>query len=428
MLSDEISADQIVAITEFVDIEALPPEDRPTAYIIFGTNQSAPAEITARQYHRGVAPLVIATGGTNRHNGINEAHEFRAILRGRGVPGAAIRIEDTSANTWQNVEFSLPFLREALDAGLTVTAVCKWYHRRAVHILKTLVPDIGPIHVITWEPVYTGKTVTRTDWPHIPNGKRRVVREWEEVSRRVSDGSFAEASRTGGAWRLPDALARSSRHMLKAGSVSRSLRSALPCSKHPMRMGVARRRASWWSVAMTRPDARLGMRYSPSSPVSRWYIQTMLPGVLPTRLSVSRKSTSPSDSRISTPIQPARTPPPGPASPCAPSSANALSSAIGSATWPTVLPVSQLRPDWMSRTAPGHERRFPRAQGPFPTRADVRGARGKPSPAALVEHASDQHDDSRGHALQGRRHHVDVHHSATWQPAGTGHDTPSASS
>lgn len=203
MTSDEISADQVAAITEFVDIEAPPPEGLPTAYVIFGTNQPEPAEIAARQYHHGVASLVIATGGTNRHNGINEAREFRTILLGRGVPDSVIRIEDASANTWQNVEFSLPFLREAIDSGLTVTAVCKWYHRRAVHILKTLVPDIGPIHVITWEPIYAGKTVARTDWPLIPDGKRRVVREWEEVSRRVSDGSFAGASLTDGAWRLP---------------------------------------------------------------------------------------------------------------------------------------------------------------------------------------------------------------------------------
>jgi uncharacterized SAM-binding protein YcdF (DUF218 family) len=202
MISDEISADQVAAITKYVDIEAHPPEGQPTAYIIFGTNQSEPARIAARQYHRGTAPIIIATGGTNRHNGINEAREFMAILTKQDVPDAVIRIEDTSANTWQNVEFSLPFLREALDSGLTVTAVCKWYHRRAVHILKTLIPDIGPIHVITWEPTYAGRVVTRADWPLIFDGKRRVIREWEEVSRRVSDGSFVGASRTDGAWRL----------------------------------------------------------------------------------------------------------------------------------------------------------------------------------------------------------------------------------
>jgi DUF218 domain len=200
MTSEDISAEQIAAITAYVDAEAPPPAGQPTAHIIFGTNQFKPAEIVAERYQRGLAPLVIATGGVNRHNGIVEAREFHRFLIERGVPDTAIRFEDRSANTWQNVEFALPFLREALESGLPVTAVCKWYHRRAVHSLKTLVADIRPFHVITWDPVYDGRPVTRTDWPLIPGGRRRVIREWEEVSRRISDGSFKDATHVDGAW------------------------------------------------------------------------------------------------------------------------------------------------------------------------------------------------------------------------------------
>jgi uncharacterized SAM-binding protein YcdF (DUF218 family) len=201
MTGEDTALEQIAAVTAFVDIEAPPPDDQPTAHIIFGTNQIKPAVIVAERYHHGLAPLVIATGGVNRHNGIIEAHEFRRLLVERGVPEAAIRFEDRSANTWQNIEFSLPFLSEALRSGLSVTAVCKWYHRRAIHILKSLVPDIGQFYAITWEPIYGGELVTRTDWPLIPDGKRRVLREWDEVSRRVSDGSFKEADLIDGAWR-----------------------------------------------------------------------------------------------------------------------------------------------------------------------------------------------------------------------------------
>jgi len=201
MTDKDISAEQISAITAFVDIETLSPDDRPTAHIIFGTNQVKPAAIVAERYHRGLSPLVIATGGVNRHNGIVEGREFRRLLVESGVPSAAIRLEDRSASTWQNVEFALPFLREALKSGLSVTAVCKWYHRRAVHALKTLMPDIGRFHVITWDPIYDGNSVTRADWPLIPGGRRRVIREWEEVSRRVCDGSFKSANLVGGAWR-----------------------------------------------------------------------------------------------------------------------------------------------------------------------------------------------------------------------------------
>jgi uncharacterized SAM-binding protein YcdF (DUF218 family) len=196
----DIPAGQVAEITAFVDIEAPPPPGQPAAHLIFGTNQAEPAVIAAGRYHRGLAPLIIATGGVNRHTHINEAREFHRILTSHGVPDSAIRLEDRSASTWQNVEFALPLLGEALDAGLAITAIAKWYHRRTVHLLKTLVPQIGRVHVITWEPVYDGQLVTRSSWPTSPAGSRRVVREREEVSRRVADGSFAPASITSGAW------------------------------------------------------------------------------------------------------------------------------------------------------------------------------------------------------------------------------------
>ncbi|WP_327587484.1 YdcF family protein [Nonomuraea sp. NBC_00507] len=200
MTDDAITREQIAVITAFVDIEAPPPEGQPTAHILFGTNQVQPVNIAAERYHRGLAPLIIGTGGVNRHNGIVEGRTFHRLLLDRGVPDDVIRYEDRSINTWQNVELALPFLREALTAGLAITAVCKWYHRRAIHALTTLVPDIGGFYAITWEPLYAGKPVTRRDWPGIPDGRRRVLREWEEVPRRVAEGSFKDANLADGAW------------------------------------------------------------------------------------------------------------------------------------------------------------------------------------------------------------------------------------
>lgn len=200
MTSDDLTSETIGQITAYVDIDA-PPPGQPSAVFIFGTNQLAAAELAAERHHRGLAPLIIATGGVNHHNGVIEAREFRAALTRQDVPGDVIRVEDQSANTWQNVEFALPYLKEAVAAGLPVTAICKWYHRRAVHIIKTLAPDIGPLYVITWEPVYENRPVTRTSWPEIPAGKHRVIREQEEVTRRVADDSLKDAALADGAWR-----------------------------------------------------------------------------------------------------------------------------------------------------------------------------------------------------------------------------------
>jgi len=99
------------------------------------------------------------------------------------------------------VEFSLPFLREALKLGLPPTAVSKWYHRRAVHALRTLLPEAAFFYAISWEPVYAGAPVTRDNWPDSPDGRRRVVREWQEVTRRVRDGSYRDATIVDGTWR-----------------------------------------------------------------------------------------------------------------------------------------------------------------------------------------------------------------------------------
>ncbi|MEU3958288.1 YdcF family protein [Streptomyces buecherae] len=199
---DDLPDGQVREITAYVDIDAPPPDELPVALFVFGSNQLKPAEIAAERYHRGTAPLIILTGGVNRHNGVVEARASRGLLLERGVPEAAIRYEDASANTWQNVEFALPHLREALASGLRVAAVGKWYHRRALHGLTTLVPDIRPFHAISWESAYEGQAVTRTNWSRVPIGRRRVVREWEECPRRVGDGSFRDARRGGdGAWR-----------------------------------------------------------------------------------------------------------------------------------------------------------------------------------------------------------------------------------
>lgn len=201
MTGKDLSVEQIREITAFVDIEAPPPQEEPTAHILFGTNQIQPVEIAAKRYHKGLAPLIIATGGTNRHNGIVEGQEFRKLLIERDVPDAAIRCEDRAVNTWQNVEFSLPHLRESLASGLRITAISKWYHRRTLHCLATLIPDVGPLYAMSWDPIYARRPVTRTDWPLVPDGKRRVIREWDEVPRRVADGSFRGVKLIDGAWR-----------------------------------------------------------------------------------------------------------------------------------------------------------------------------------------------------------------------------------
>ena len=156
MSDGELTAEQITLITATVDIEAPPPHE-PTAHLIFGTNQA--------------------------------------------IPATAIRCEDRSANTWQNVEFALPHLREAIASGLPLTAVSKWYHLRAIHVLRTHLPELDPFHAISWEPVYSGAAITRQNWTDTDERRQKVIRDRDEVARKVNDGTYRPAKLVDGAWR-----------------------------------------------------------------------------------------------------------------------------------------------------------------------------------------------------------------------------------
>jgi hypothetical protein len=203
MTEHGLTPEQIAAITAAVDIDAPPPDGKPAAIVLFGTNQlDPPARIAAEYYHRGLAPVIIATGGVNRHNGITEGREFARLLAAAGVPASAVRTEDQSKDTWQNVELALPYLREALGTGLPLVAVSKWFHLRAVFCLRTQLPGAVPLYAIGWEPVYAGTLVTRESWPDIPDGRRRVIRESQEVPRRVAEGSYLPARKKNGTWWL----------------------------------------------------------------------------------------------------------------------------------------------------------------------------------------------------------------------------------
>ena len=203
MTDDELTPQQVATLTAAVDIEAPPPDGEPVALVLFGTNQAAPVQIAAGLYHVGATPLVVATGGVNRHTGIVEGREFARQLTEAGVPGNVIRVEDQSKDTWQNVELSLPHLREALALGLRLTVVSKWYHLRTVYCLATQLPEAAPFYAISWEPVYAGTLVTRASWPKIPDGRRRVLRESREVPRHVAEGTYRAARKADGTWQLP---------------------------------------------------------------------------------------------------------------------------------------------------------------------------------------------------------------------------------
>lgn len=83
-------------------------------------------------YERGLAPIVVVTGGRQPGDRFTEASAAAGYLRGR-VPSEAMRLETSGTNSWESMAAAARFLR---DEGITeVLLVSSPYHAlRIEHI------------------------------------------------------------------------------------------------------------------------------------------------------------------------------------------------------------------------------------------------------------------------------------------------------
>lgn len=90
-----------------------------TAIVILGAavREDGPSPTLRRRtlhgaalFHDGRGDVVIVCGGLGQF-APTEAEAMAEVLRGAGVPDSAIRLEDTSTNTAQNIRNALPILR-----------------------------------------------------------------------------------------------------------------------------------------------------------------------------------------------------------------------------------------------------------------------------------------------------------------------------
>ena len=73
-------------------------------------------------YRQGYAPYIVTSGGQGADEGISEAAAMRNYLVARGVPAAAIFLEDKSTSTYENLRNSAAILREKkLNQVIVVT-------------------------------------------------------------------------------------------------------------------------------------------------------------------------------------------------------------------------------------------------------------------------------------------------------------------
>jgi uncharacterized SAM-binding protein YcdF (DUF218 family) len=123
------------------DYHQLPqPPLHADAIVALGTNDLRVASFAAGLYHRGLAPLLICSGGIAHQNDLlatnwtrPESEMFATAAVAEGVPGEHILLESRALNTAENVRFTRTLL---LDHGIQPTRllfVCKPFMQRRVH-------------------------------------------------------------------------------------------------------------------------------------------------------------------------------------------------------------------------------------------------------------------------------------------------------
>lgn len=122
------------------------PIERREAIVVFGGHDLRVAEYAARLWLDGWAPKLVLSGGlgyyTSKIWSEPEAHIFRRVAIERGVPAAAILIEDKSRNTGENALFTRALVQREGLAVRRAICVQNPYMERRVHLtLQRQWPD-----------------------------------------------------------------------------------------------------------------------------------------------------------------------------------------------------------------------------------------------------------------------------------------------
>ena len=116
------------------------------AIIVLGSNDKRVAERGAELWLRGIAPIIVATGGHGnftRHWPETEATTFAAILSSLRIPHSVTLIEDASMNTGENLRFSLDLLKARGMSAKSLTLVHKpFMERRTLATADVVCPDV----------------------------------------------------------------------------------------------------------------------------------------------------------------------------------------------------------------------------------------------------------------------------------------------
>jgi uncharacterized SAM-binding protein YcdF (DUF218 family) len=92
----------------------------------------------AELYRRGLAPLIVVTGGRQEGDRFTEAEAGAEYLEDLGIPGNVIERETTSTHSWESLAAAARFLRE--DGFERVLLVSDPYHS---HRIEAIAEELG---------------------------------------------------------------------------------------------------------------------------------------------------------------------------------------------------------------------------------------------------------------------------------------------
>lgn len=168
MTTSELAAAQCLWDYHHMGHEVAPAD----CILVLGSHDLRVAERGAELYLAGWAPLLVMSGGLgNLTLGVwrePEADRFAGVARARGVPEAALLIENRSTNTGENIDFSRALLQARGLAPRHMLVVQKPYmERRAYATFRQRWPEM-PIRV-------TSPRITFADYPTTEISQADVV-------------------------------------------------------------------------------------------------------------------------------------------------------------------------------------------------------------------------------------------------------------
>jgi uncharacterized SAM-binding protein YcdF (DUF218 family) len=189
-MCDRILPPNVDEVTELLFVSEVPlPAD--LAMVFAAADEEDMARRTRRGvelYTQGHAQRLLVTGGGVLACGKPESKRMSQLAREMGVPVEHLLVEDQSANTFDNVRFSLQLLQDQnllQQVGTVILTSSEWHMRRVLLTAKKYFPE-----TIKFVCCPTQEGYNRDNWFKSGGGRRTVMNEAELLAAFQMTGAL----------------------------------------------------------------------------------------------------------------------------------------------------------------------------------------------------------------------------------------------